>query len=143
MTNADGYAGDILRVDLTTRSVDRVPTRDIAELFIGGRGLAAKIYWDEVSPQTHAFDPENRIIFATGPVTATTRFAGSRWQVCGKSPIHDLFSYCNLGGAWGAQLKYAGYDALVVHGKADDLVTLYIDDDKVEIREAPYPVVKH
>jgi aldehyde:ferredoxin oxidoreductase len=138
MSNADGYAGDILRVDLTTRSVDRVPTRDIAELFIGGRGLAAKIYWDEVPPQTHAFDPENRIIFATGPVTASTQFAGSRWQVCGKSPIHNLFSYCNLGGTWGAQLKYAGYDALVVHGKADDLVTLYIDDDKVEIRDAKH-----
>ena len=98
MSNADGYAGDILRVDLSKRSVDRVPTRDIAELFVGGRGLAAKIYWDEVPPQTHAFDPENRIVFATGPVTASTRFAGSRWQVCGKSPIHDLFSYCNLGG---------------------------------------------
>ncbi len=56
----------------------------------------------------------------TGPVTATTGFCGSRWQVCGKSPLHNLFSYCNLGGDWGARLKMAGYDALVVHGKADE-----------------------
>ena len=74
----------------------------------------------------------------TGPVTATTGFCGSRWQVCGKSPLHNHFSYCNLGGDWGARLKMAGYDALVVHGKAERPVYLWIRPDKVELRPADH-----
>ncbi len=138
MENLKGYAGSILRVNLTTGDISQTSSEKYADLFIGGRGLAAKIYWDEVPPEIDAYDPENRLIFATGPVTGVTRCAGSRWQVCGKSPIHNLFSYCNLGGAWGAQLKFAGYDGLVIHGKADKPVYLQIDDDKVEIREADH-----
>ncbi|MFC1822114.1 aldehyde ferredoxin oxidoreductase N-terminal domain-containing protein [Thermodesulfobacteriota bacterium] len=136
MTHNGGYAGNILRVNLSNGSIDRVPTENYSEQFLGGRGIAAKLYWDEVPPEVDAFDPENRLIFTTGPVTATTGFAGSRWQVCGKSPLHQQFSYCNLGGAWGAQLKLSGYDALVVHGKAAESVYLWIGDDKVEIRSA-------
>jgi len=131
-----GYAGNILRVDLSTARINRIPTEDYVDRFLGGRGFAAKIYWDEVPHQIDSFDPENRLIFVTGPVTAATGFAGSRWQVCGKSPIHNQFSYCNLGGAWGAQLKLAGYDGLVVYGKADELTYLWISNDAVEIRKA-------
>ena len=136
MAKANGYAGNILWVDLSTGKTRTAPTSAYAERFLGGRGFAAKIYWDEVPPGARAFDPENRLIFSTGPVTATTGFAGSRWQVCGKSPIHDMFSYCNLGGAWGAQLKAAGYDALVVHGKAEKLSYLWVREGGVEVRDA-------
>ncbi len=136
MTELKGYAGNILHVNLTTGAVSKTPSESIVDLFVGGRGLAAKIYWDEVPPDCDAYDPENRLIFATGPVTGITRMAGSRWQVCGKSPIHNLFSYCNMGGAWGAQLKFSGYDALVVHGKSDQPVYLYIEDDTIELRDA-------
>ena len=132
MTDSAGYAGKILRVDLSTGGVESVPTARYSDLFLGGRGIAAKIYWDEVPLGTDPFDPENRLIFVTGPVTATTGFCGSRWQVCGKSPLHNLFSYCNMGGDWGARLKMAGYDALVVHGKAERPVYLWIRPDKVE-----------
>jgi len=125
-------------VDLSTGGVESAPTERYSDLFLGGRGIAAKIYWDEVPPGTDPFDPENRLIFVTGPVTAATGFCGSRWQVCGKSPLHNLFSYCNLGGDWGARLKMAGYDALVVRGKAERPVYLWICPDKVELRPADH-----
>ena len=88
-----GYAGRILSIDLSTGGVKDTPTESYSPLFLGGRGIAAKIYWDEVPPDISPFDPQNRLIFITGPVTATTGFCGSRWQVCGKSPLHDTFSY--------------------------------------------------
>ena len=133
-----GYAGRILSLDLSTGGVEETPTESYSPLFLGGRGIAAKIYWDEVPPDVSPFDPQNRLIFITGPVTATTGFCGSRWQVCGKSPLHDTFSYCNLGGNWGAQLKRAGYDGLVVTGQADKPVYLWITNHGVEIRTADH-----
>ncbi|MDY6934561.1 MAG: aldehyde ferredoxin oxidoreductase N-terminal domain-containing protein [Spirochaetota bacterium] len=138
MTYLKGYAGSILKVNLSTGLNERVPTEDYADLYLGGRGIAVKIYWDESPPHVEAFDPESRLIFATGPVTAVTGFAGSRWQVCGKSPIHNQFSFCNLGGAWGAQLKHAGFDALVLHGRADKPVYLWINGDDIELRDATH-----
>ncbi len=131
-----GYAGNILRVDLSTGHISRVPTEIYSERFIGGRGIAAKIYWDEVPAGIDAFNQENRLIFSTGPVCGVPGFAGSRWQICSKSPIGNQFSYSNLGGSWGVQLKFAGYDGLVIHGKADKPVYLYIDDNNVELRDA-------
>ena len=82
-------------------------TTDYADRFLGGRGIAAKIYWDEVPPEIKAFDPENRLIFATGPLAGLTGISGSRWVICGKSALTapEYFNYCNLGGNWGAQLK--------------------------------------
>jgi len=133
-----GYAGRILSIDLSTGAVEETPTENYSPLFLGGRGIAAKIYWDEVPPDISPFDPQNRLIFITGPVTATTGFCGSRWQVCGKSPQHDTFSYCNLGGNWGAQLKRAGYDGLVVSGQAEGAVYLWITNDGVEIKRADH-----
>ncbi|MFC1885817.1 aldehyde ferredoxin oxidoreductase C-terminal domain-containing protein, partial [Thermodesulfobacteriota bacterium] len=84
----------------------------------------------------NAFDPENRFVIMNGPVCGVPGLSGSRWMVSGKSPVHNQFSYCNLGGALGPRLKFAGYDGLVVYGKADRLSYLYIDNDKVELRDA-------
>lgn len=133
-----GYAGKILRVDLSSGRVTHMPTMDYADRFLGGRGIAAKIYWDEVPPAVKAFDPENRLIFATGPLAGFKGVSGSRWQICGKSSltIPDYFNYSNLGGRWGSQLKLAGYDALVVQGKSDKPVYILIQDETVEIRDA-------
>ncbi|MFC1886534.1 aldehyde ferredoxin oxidoreductase N-terminal domain-containing protein [Thermodesulfobacteriota bacterium] len=136
MAQQYGYAGKLLRVNLTTEEISTVPTRTYSDLFIGGRGIALKIHWDEVSPEIDALDPENRLVFMTGPVGGVPGFAGSRWMVSGKSPVRNMWSYCNLGGAWGAKLKFAGYDGIVIHGKSDRLVYLLIEDDKVEIRDA-------
>src|SRR3974390_1768417 len=104
-----GYAGEILKVDLFSRKISKLKTADYAPRFLGGRGIAAKIYWDEVPPQVKAFEPENRMVFATGPLAGLKGVSGFRWQICGKSALTDpeYFNYCNLGGNWGAQLKLA------------------------------------
>lgn len=132
------YAGKILKVDLSSGSVTRANTSDYAPRFLGGRGIAAKIYWDEVSPDTGALDPENRLLFSTGPLAGFTGLTSSRWQVCAKSPATDTeqFCYANLGGNWGVNLKFAGYDGLVIQGKADKPVYLSIQSNTVEIRDA-------
>ncbi len=132
-----GYGGNIIRADLSSGRIEMAPTAGYAA-FVGGRGMGAKIYWDEVPPQATAFDPENRLIFATGPLAGFAGFGGSRWQVCGKSPATDPhgFSYCNLGGGWGAALKFAGYDAIVVRGQADRPLYLFVEQDRIELRDA-------
>lgn len=102
-----GYAGKILYVDLSWMYTVDLPIEEYADRFIGGRGFAAKLYWDKVSPQARAFDPDNCIIFTTGPLAGFTRIGGSRWQICGKSPsmVPQYFSYANIGGNWGPGLN--------------------------------------
>jgi aldehyde:ferredoxin oxidoreductase len=141
MTGQYGYAGKILKVDLSSGSISNAQTKDYTGLFLGGRGMAAKIYWDEVPPQIEASHPENRLIFMTGPLCGVPGFA-SRFQVCGKSVATNRFSFCNMGGSWGAHLKAAGYDGVVVCGKAVKPVYLQVDGDKVEIRDATHLVGK-
>jgi aldehyde:ferredoxin oxidoreductase len=136
-----GYAGEILKVDLSDGKITKLNTADYADKYLGGRGIAARLYWEMVPPHVKAFDPENHLIFVTGPVAGFPRFAGCRSQICGKSPQMnpEFFSYANLGGSWGAWLKYAGYDGLVISGKAEHPVYLYLDDHgKVEIRDASH-----
>jgi aldehyde:ferredoxin oxidoreductase len=135
-----GYAGKILRLDLSAGSVAHVPTEDYSSRFVGGRGIAAKIYWDEVSPDVGPFDPDNRLLFFIGPLAGFPALAGSRWTVCGKSPIAEPvgFSYCNLGGHWGARLKFAGYDGIVVQGRSEKPVYILIEDGAVQTRDAGF-----
>jgi aldehyde:ferredoxin oxidoreductase len=138
MSGRYGYAGKILRVDLSSLSITSMPTEAYVDRFLGGRGIAAKIYWDEVPPEVKVFDPENRLIFATGPLAGLKGVSGSRWMICGKSALTtpEHFNYCNLGGNWGAQLKLAGYDAMVIKGKAKKPIYLLIEDEKVQIKDA-------
>ena len=140
MANEYGYAGNILKVDLSKESLVVVPTIELADRFVGGRGFAAKIYWDGASPEVKACDPQNRLIFVNGPLAGFHGLAGSRWQVCGKSPavIPECFSYANFGGSWGAWLKFAGYDAVVIEGASDKPVYLVIQDGKTEIKDASF-----
>jgi len=125
-------------VDLSSGSVTSRPTTDYADSFLGCRGIGTKIYWDEVPPDATAFDPENRLIFVTGPATGIPP-AGSRWQIFGKSPgtIPEGFCYSSLGGeGWGAHLKFAGFDGVVAHGKSESPVYLFVRDGNAEIRDA-------
>ena len=137
MSEEHGYAGKILRVDLSSGQTYTVPTADYAE-FVGGRGIAAKVHWDEVPPEVEALDPENRLTFLTGPLAGFAGFASSRWQVCGKSPATnpEQFCYCNLGGIWGVSLKFAGYDGIVVWGRADRPAYLLVGESGAELRDA-------
>ncbi|MBI4332620.1 MAG: hypothetical protein HY673_15225 [Chloroflexi bacterium] len=133
-----GYTGKIARVDLSTGAVSQVPTGDYADAFVGGQGVAARIYWDEVPAGARAFDPENRLIFATGPCAGVQGLSGARWVVCGKSPATtpEFFTHSNLGGSWGAELKAAGFDCLVVQGNADRPVYLLVRDGEIKIADA-------
>lgn len=136
----DGYAGRILRVDLSSGNTSDLSTYDYCDDYVGGRGIAARIYWDEVSCGAGAFDAGNRLIFITGPLAGVAGLAGSRWQVCGKSPATnpEVFCYSNLGGRWGAKLKFAGYDGIVVQGKAEAPVYLLIDESRAELKDASH-----
>ncbi len=138
MVTGSGYAGKILRVDLSSGKIHHVPTATYADKFIGGRGIAAKIYWDEVSPDIKAFDAENILTFFTGPLAGFPSLAGSRLQICGKSPATtpELFCYADIGGGWGAGLKSSGRDGIVIQGKSDKPVYLFLQDDIAEIRDA-------
>jgi len=133
-----GYAGKILRVDLSSQSITVLSTQDYADRFLGGQGIAEKLYWDEVPPGARAFDAENALIFATGPLCGIPVFGGSRWQVSGKSaaPSPEHFDNCNLGGRWGVDLKFAGYDAILVRGKSEKPVYLFLHDDVAELKDA-------
>ena len=135
-----GYAGKILRLDLTSGTFSTLPTSDFADRFLGGRGIAAKLYWDEVPPSASAFDPANALVFSTGPLAGIPVIGGSRWNVCGKSPATspEHFSHCNLGGDWGLRLKSAGYDSLVLLGAADRPSYVLIDAGGCQLRPASH-----
>jgi aldehyde:ferredoxin oxidoreductase len=133
-----GYAGKILIVDLTTGKTRTEPTSSYAPLFLGGRGIAAKLFWDLAPPRAKALEPDNCIICATGPITGFNGVAGGRWTICAKSAAGEpeAFTHGNLGGRWGATLKMSGFDALAVTGKADQAAYLFIHHGQIEIRSA-------
>ena len=135
-----GYAGEILKVDLYDSKTTRLPTDHYADRFLGGKGFAARIYWETVPPQARAFDPGNCLICASGPIAGFTRFASGRWLACGKTTAgeSEAFSYGNLGGSWGNRLKFAGYDAIAIQGKAEKPVYIFVHDAAVEIRDATH-----
>ena len=132
-----GYAGTILRVDLSKAIVRKEPLPEVLAVnFIGGRGFVAKILYDEIAPNVAPFDPENILIAATGPLTGHFLPASGKTHFGTKSPATGGYADSNMGGHFGPQLKYAGYDVLVITGKAEIPSYLYIDDARVEIRPA-------
>jgi aldehyde:ferredoxin oxidoreductase len=135
-----GYAGEIIKVDLSSGRKLRLSTAHYARNFLGGRGIGARIYWEMAPVAAGAFDSENPLVFVTGPVTGFNRLAGPRWQVCGKSPLMqpEFFSYANLGERWGSYLKFAGYDGLIVQGKAEKPCYIYINNGALEVRDASH-----
>lgn len=132
-----GYVGKILRVNLSDSSISE-ENLDIekAKKFIGARGLGAKIMFEEVDPKVDALSPENKLIIATGPCTGYTMPTGGRYMVMTKSPLTGTLAFANSGGRWGAEFKFTGNDVIIFEGKAEKPVYLYIEDDKVEIRDA-------
>ena len=132
-----GYIGQLLRVHLTRKTISKEPLReDWAREFVGGAGLAARIFYEEVKPKIDPFGPENKLVLMTGPVNGTMIPAASRTAICAKSPYTGSFFHSIFGGYFGPELKFAGYDGLIVEGKADRPVYLWIDDDRVEVRDA-------
>jgi aldehyde:ferredoxin oxidoreductase len=130
------FAGKILKIDLTNQTFTTVPTAPYQEKFLGGKGIGIKLLYDEVGPEIGALDPGNALIFASGTMNATPCPGASRTHIVSKSPMTQLIGACDCGGFWGSELKFAGYDAVVVKGKADKPVYISIDNDKVEFRDA-------
>ncbi|WXG47456.1 MAG: aldehyde ferredoxin oxidoreductase family protein [Candidatus Atabeyarchaeum deiterrae] len=134
-----GYAGQILRVDLTKQKITKSPLKEsIAKSYIGGRGIGARIIYDEVDPKVGAFDPENRIVFMTGPLTGTQVPSSGRYEVCAKSPASEAWGDANSGGYFGPELKCAGFDGIVFQGKAPKPVYLWVHDGETELKSADH-----
>jgi aldehyde:ferredoxin oxidoreductase len=134
-----GWVGKILRVDLTSNKISESSTFDYVPKFVGGRGIGAKICWDEIPANVGAFDPENRLIFATGPLEGTLAPSSGRFTIVGKSPQTgptESYVRSGVGGHFAPELKWAGYDALIIQGKASKPVYLLITDQKAEILDA-------
>ena len=128
-----------LEIDLTRGSIERVETDPrLTELHLGGQGTAAKILWDRVPPETDPFSPDNLLIFSTGLLHGTPVPGANRTSVDTFSPQTGRYSHSVFGGFFGPELKYAGYDKIIIRGKSPDLVYLYIHNDKVEIRDAAH-----
>ena len=128
-----------LEIDLTRGNIERVATdpKD-TELYLGGLGTNAKIMWDRVPPETDAFSADNLLIFGAGMLCGTPATGCNRTIVTTISPQTKLLAFSMMGGFWAPELKYAGYDKVILRGKSDKLVYIYINNDNVEIRDASH-----
>jgi aldehyde:ferredoxin oxidoreductase len=132
-----GYAGKILEVNLTSGKISKTSVDDeTLRKFIGGSGLAAKLFLDRVSPQVAPLSPQNTLFIMTGPLQGTNLPGAGRFNVSAKSPLTNIWGEGNCGGTFGPELKFAGWDGIIIEGASDKPVYLFIDDDKVEIRDA-------
>jgi len=135
-----GWTGKLLRVDLSdgsTREQDSLPLTP----YIGGRGFGARLAWDELEAGIGAFDPGNLLMFLAGPLTGTTAPFSGRGEVCGLGPQGwpvEWFTRSGMGGHWAPEMKYAGYDGVVIKGQAEKPVYLWLHDGKAELKDAAH-----
>jgi aldehyde:ferredoxin oxidoreductase len=133
----DGWTGQILRVDLTTKSYHAEPfSEEFAHTWIGGRGFAAKYLYDELAPGIDPLGPENKFVVAVGPISGISAPNTGKTVVAAKSPLTGGYGDGNLGSRVTEKLRRAGYDALIVEGRAERPTLLYIDGDRVEFLPA-------
>ena len=132
-----GWTGKLLRVNLTdgTHKVEEIP-EDWRHEYVGGRGLAARYLYEELDPKVDPLAPENKLIFATGPLTGTPVPCGARYMVVTKGALTGAITTSNSGGHWGPELKFAGYDLLILEGRSPKPVNLFIYDNHIELRDA-------
>jgi aldehyde:ferredoxin oxidoreductase len=134
-----GWTGTILRVDLSSGKILKESLDPgLAKTYIGARGLGARIIVNEVDPAADALGTANKLIFAAGPLTGTYAPSCGRFDVVTKGPLNGTIAGSNSGGSFGPELKYAGYDLLIIEGKAAKPSYIWIEDAKVEIRSAEH-----
>ena len=132
-----GYAGKILQVDLATKKISTIPiNEEWARLYLGGSGYAARLLYDKLTKDLDPLGPDNPLLFMTGPLTSTPAPTAGRYIVCAKSPLTNIWGESTSGGTFGAEIKFAGYDGILILNKAENLVYLSIKDDIVEIKDA-------
>jgi aldehyde:ferredoxin oxidoreductase len=132
----NGYTNKFLIINLSKNSIQTIPTQGYIDQFIGGRGIAVKLLYELTPKNVNALSPENMLVFMTGPLTGTLAPSSGRVDVVSKSPETKLLGGANAGGFFGPELKYAGYDGIIVVGKASSLVRIDIFNDEVEIKDA-------
>lgn len=134
-----GYIGQLLRVNLTNKGITKETLReDWARDFVGGVGLSARIIYEEVKQKIDPLGPENKLIMMTGPVNGTMIPAASRSSFCAKSPYTGSFFHSIFGGFLGPEVKFAGYDGVIIEGQAKAPVYIWIDNDKVQVKDATH-----
>ena len=136
---ANGWTGTVLRINLTERTVTKEPLNEQwAREYVGGRGLGARYLTEEMDPTVDALSPDNKLLFVTGPLTGTSASCGSRYMVVTKGPLTNAITTSNSGGYWGPELKFAGYDMVILEGRASSPCYLWVYNETVEIREADH-----
>jgi len=132
-----GYAGKVLRVNLTNKKILRQNSReDIIDKYIGCVGYAARVLWEEIKPGIDPLGPQNKLIFATGPLTGTLCPASGSHEICTKSPLTGAWAESRSGGFFGPKLKFSGFDFVILEGRAKKPVYLLVHDGEAEIRDA-------
>lgn len=134
----NGWVGKILKVDLSSGKIETEPTEAYVDKYLGGRGLGVRLVYDNFKPGTDAYDPGNPLIFSMGPLSGTAMPSSGRTDVTCLSPLSNLRGKSNFGGYWGPEAKFAGFDHIVITGKAEKPSYLWIQDGRVEIREASH-----
>ena len=137
MTNYCGYMGKVLLLDLSTRTAEEYPWSDRdRELYIGGKAMASKILFDNLTGTEDPFGPENIVVIATGPITGTGAPSSNRFDVSSLSPLTGITASSNCGGNFGHYLKKAGLDALIVRGSCETPTWVEIEDDAIRFHDA-------
>jgi len=139
MGKMHGWAGKILKVDLTTRRIETEDTAKYVPQYVGGKGIATRIAWEELKPGTGPYDAENILMFFNGPFTGTLAPTSGRGVVCGVSARTyptPWFTYGTMGGDWAAELKFAGFDGVIVKGISERPAYLWVNDGKAQIKDA-------
>jgi len=135
----NGYMGKLLVVDLTSGEIEDEPLNEgYARRFIGGSGLACRYIYEMVEADTDPLGPENQLLFMAGPLTGTRAPSCGRYVVCARSPLTGLWGEANSGGFFGPEMRFAGYDGLVIKGRSPEPVYLHIEDGRAELRSASH-----
>ncbi len=135
MAEIYGWVGRILRIDLTEQRITTLDTMQYAEKYIGGRGIVARLGWEEIKPDIKEFDSENKLIIMTGPLAGTMAPLSGRIEFGAVAPQaypKPWFNRSNMGGWFGSELKYAGFDGIIVQGKSEKPIYIWINDAEVE-----------
>ena len=139
MTELCGYAGRVLRIDLTRkRAYVEELERDLAASFLGGRGFNSKRLYDEVKTATDPLGVDNMLMFSTGPLVGTMFPTASRFNVSAKSPLTGILGDSNAGGHFASELKFAGYDQVVLMGRSREPIYIFINDREVEFKDSSH-----
>ena len=132
-----GYVGKVLRINLTTKEIaEEELSEELIKDYLGGAGMAIKYLFDEVPATTDALSQDNKLIFALGPLGGTSAPCASRMTITSKSPLTNCVGMSMTGGYFPVEMKFAGYDIIIIEGKAEEPSYIWVKDGAVSIKSA-------